>query len=703
MEFDFDKLLQLDYLNTLKIELIDEIDKISKMFLEQYSLEKLSKMEYADISSIFEFHGVAKTNLIRYLETDFIDEGWEFADLFQDDIIYSTELRAQIKLAALNEIDILNNKIIDINEKYKNDIANLEEYLNFVNIFIRVLCSKDLLLEEDLNRIYNFIASSNLNEEEQYRFSYKFVSLVFDNTSRKSEKDEVDTSDFEKILDDAYLSVAENEEKDLEIVEPSYPETVLTYYNYFKSLFEEVGLGNNLYEIMNVCLEFDLGINDSSGLMSKEDFCIRLGALLSKLNDTLKSDRDTANEVLIDLSLLDNLYSEDMDLLEVKEELLNRINNDLDIISSIEIDNDLFRQVINKLNLLRVDLTNKIIGLRKFKEMNSSYNDMRLDIRKISEIFNQLNRLNKLNDSLKEMISNSYLVDFDVMPDYCDKLNDLQLRVLELIDVINKNDYNSKLDIDITVIEQEWLKYLTFSKKEEEEVEEKIDLKGFVLFDFGEDNIPYVINDLDPSNNKNLIADDALQGQIVSGFEDYNNLINDLLLDGVPRILKNGEALPYMDRILTYVFLDNNRKQVTKMVRIRPMRNSLVRFISHKVALNPGSKIHKQIIEIISENLPNVNISLDNEFVLFVNFCSALKLEDTDSYGISINRYLRKSPLYKLFLENRDNDELTDEECSLLKDIVNMSLDAYVELEKKNENLKFDVIRKIGGKMVHGQ
>jgi len=709
MRFDVDKLLQLDYLNSLISQINDEIAKLNSSFLEQYSLEKLIKMEKSDIESVFNHHKVERTNVIRYLESDFIDEGWEFADLFHDDILYSTELRAQIKLNALDEIEKLNNIINEINDNYRKEIVVLEYELHFINTIVKLLNSDDVFLEEDIDNVNNYIINSDFTEIEKFNFSYNFVLLLLDKGKDISlKKPEVDTAEFEKILDEAYSSTNYKEDdSDLEITEPVYSETILGYYKYYKKLFDEVGLGNNLSEVMNTSLDLATGVSTSVNSMTKEDFCVELGSLLAILNDAqkqIKVDQDLIADTLMDLAILDRLYEEDLKLTEYKDAFLNKIRNELSIIAAMNVDTIFNNKIRNRLNLLRIELNNNLINSKRLKEIDLDYIRIRTDMNKLSEVVNQLTKLNDLKTKIVSLLSKSYLVDVSIMADYYNNLTNLNSKVVELIDIIKENEYNPRYNIDIMEFEQEFIKYTMITKTTEEDSVKNIDIKGFVLFDFDENNIPYVLNDLDPNSSKNLIDDSVLQKKVVRiGFEDYNALINDLLIYGNPEIIKNGGVLPYMDRILTNVYYDKNRNNPSEMVRIRPLRNSLVRFTSQKIVLKVGTEIHQQVLNIIQESLPNVNVSLNKDFALYINFSSAIKLYDEDSYGVSINRYLRKSPLYKLFIENHGKTKLTDVECNLLRDMLRMTLDAYLELEKRNENLNFDIIRQIGGKKARGQ
>ena len=68
-----------------------------------------------------------------------------------------------------------------------------------------------------------------------------------------------------------------------------------------------------------------------------------------------------------------------------------------------------------------------------------------------------------------------------------------------------------------------------------------------------------------------------------------------------------------------------------------------------------------------------------------------------------MNSQRKKSRLRRInhkgewFIEDNDKEELSSQECDILKDIINMTLDAFLKLEKLNPNLHFDVIKQIGG------
>ena len=58
------------------------------------------------------------------------------------------------------------------------------------------------------------------------------------------------------------------------------------------------------------------------------------------------------------------------------------------------------------------------------------------------------------------------------------------------------------------------------------------------------------------------------------------------------------------------------------------------------------------------------------------------------------------------FIDKRYNlkkiDSLTEEECNLLRDFINITLQTYAELADKNPSFNFDIIKQIGGKKTRG-
>ena len=104
MKIDVNRLLELDYLNSLVSQLNNEINKIRKSFLGLYDLDILKGMDIKSVNDLFNQYGINNSSVVQFLESDYIDNDWEFADLFFDDISYSSELREQLKAKALEEL-----------------------------------------------------------------------------------------------------------------------------------------------------------------------------------------------------------------------------------------------------------------------------------------------------------------------------------------------------------------------------------------------------------------------------------------------------------------------------------------------------------------------------------------------------------------------------------------------------------------------
>lgn len=703
MKIDVNKLLDLDYVNSVISQINNSIDEIRHGFLVLYDLDIIKNMEINDINELFGRYNVDNTNILQFLESDFIDNDWEFADLFADDILYSSELREEVKIKSFDEIKRLNEEITKINNGFQQKIDELLERLHLFDI-VKKLLIIDVVSRDDINDFHEMLLKSKLDELdelEKLSLSYEMVRFLIEKSKKLSlAKTKVeDTSEFEKMLDDVYDNAEyEGKVSEEKVDEPSYSETIIGYYQYYKQLLNEVGLGNSLSEAMNVAFELSKGLESSINSISKEDFCVELAALLYLLDEQQKKekvDQELIADLLMDLSRLDRIYEENAKCKEYKLNILSEIKNELDMILMLDFDCLFNDKIRNRLSLLQIELKNNLITSKRKNEIDIEYKKIRQDMNKIPEIGRQIKELKNLHKKINERLSHSAAK--NVEPSYYVMLTGLNAKVLELLEVVSEKGVVSDLSEQLMAIEKE----LPAHKVEHQEIK-KVELKGFILFDFDENNQTYVVSDLDLNSKDNLIDKMILHDRINSSFEDYNMLVHDLLVYGNLRILKDGS--PYgIEKLLNSVYFDkDSRNHQTGMVRMRPLRNSLVRFISQKVLLHPHTEMHRQVVGIIQEIMPNVDIDMDKDFSLHINFSSAIKKADTDSYDEAINRYLRKSPLYKLFLEKNDKTKLTDEECNLLRDIINMSINSYYELEKRNERLRFDIIDQIGVKKHRG-
>ena len=223
----------------------------------------------------------------------------------------------------------------------------------------------------------------------------------------------------------------------------------------------------------------------------------------------------------------------------------------------------------------------------------------------------------------------------------------------------------------------------------------KILLKGFVLFDYKLDELgrikPYITSDLDAKNPKSFVDVSINSEKLVSnGYQDFNDLIDDILLSGDPRILTeltNDKidrcVRPVYKTTNSHEMINTSYKNSTGMIRIRPRRTSLVRFIDEKVIIKPDSVNYKQIKELIESKFKNVE--LDDTFNIYINYLTALKCKDTDSYITAIKRQ-DNSVLMKLL----DDKELTQGELNVLSDAIDASINAFSELYDINDNFKFN-------------
>lgn len=694
MKIDVNRLLDLEYVNDVISQMNSSIDEIRHDFLDLYDLDLIQKMDVKSINDLFGQYNLDNRNVLQFLESDFIDSDWEFADLFADDILYSSAQKEQVKAKALDEIKSLNDAIAVINKNHQKSIDELEHVIKFLDSIKNVL-SNNVVSQMDIKNLQDLLLNSLLSEKEKLNFSYEIVKYLIEKNKKLSLKHTKveDTSLFEEMLDGVYaLTELDENMSDAKIDEPSYSETIIGYYQYYKQLFKEIGLGESLSEVMNVGFELSKGLDSTIFSISKEDFCVELASLLYLLNGQQKNDKVDQTfvaDLLMDLSRLDRIYEEDNKNKDYKFNALSEIKNELDIILMLDFDCLFSDRIRNRLSLLQIELNNNFITTKRKDEIELEFKKIKQDIKKLPEIGRQIKELNKLHNKINNMLSKS--IPINIASEYYVMLTGLNAKVLELLELVSQRGIVADLSYQLLEIE----KQISMNKINSNE-NKRVELKGFILFDFDENNQTYVVSDLDLNNKNNLIDKMLLHDKVNASFEDYNMLVHDLLVYGNLRILKDGSPY-YIDRVLDNIYYNkDNRNHQTGMVRMRPLRNSMVRFISQKVLLHPNTEMYSQVVGIIQEVMPNVDIDINKEFSLYINFCSAIKKYETDSYDEAINRYLRKSPLYKLFLEKNDKTKLTSEECNLLRDIINMSMDAYSELEEKNERLKFDVINQIG-------
>ena len=221
-------------------------------------------------------------------------------------------------------------------------------------------------------------------------------------------------------------------------------------------------------------------------------------------------------------------------------------------------------------------------------------------------------------------------------------------------------------------------------------------LRGFVLCDFDEENQPYILSDLEPSKKNKMIDASIEPKKVKKGYEDFSRLINDLFMFGNTEKLDNNDGQGNTERVCDAVWYDpNERTKKTGMYRIKWDKVGVERFVEQRIVLHTGTVMYEQVINIIREIVPNVLFDSSMDVNLYINYASALKRDDKGLYNVAINRFDRRSPLYKLFNVPKNKTELSNEECELLKDIIHASLDAFSKLKDINPDVHVDVIKQI--------
>ena len=704
---DVDKLLQFDYLNDLMIQISGAIKEKEGLLVSKYSFEILYNMPLEEVNNLFNSYGINNDNYIKYIESDFLDESWEFADLYSDDISYSFEQKKELKDLALNEIILLNQKIDVDNEKVQDEIDVLDDYLKKLNIFNKALNDDDLIVDEEVEELKDFIMYYPLiKDEDRFKLSVNIVKYLI-----KSEKiillkkELVDTKEFEEELEQVRSEALYKENENDSIVRNSkYVKVIEDYYEKYKHLFDQEGY-NDIFEFM-------IGTKDMFNQVSEENdsfirfvFCIKVAELLYKLN--FCNDEDEAKDILSKLEGLDEIYEYDSELSKFKEKKLKVIDDLRNKLSDSKFDFCVDRKVklLNALKLLETELEKNIIskeGKKKVKEkienVFNTFNILLEDVKTYEKIdynckkVNILLKLSKVFELLGEELYNE-LVSIQ------EKLLKLQKEVLE--NGINK-ETNLELQECIDVLVKIENKLNSFSEEQPKEELPKVNLKGFVLFDVSPEGDVYVLTDLDASHKDSFVDDTIKPEKLRKGYECYNKLVNDLHLLGDVEKLFNKDSHAKTNRLCEPVCFDTVKREPTGMFRLKEDPNGVERFVEQKVVLHKDGIIYKQVIDIISEILPNVSFDLDDDMPLYICFASAMKAKSEDMYKASLKRYASKSPLYMMFIDDKNKESLTDEECKLLKDYIHLTLQTYIELEKKNPLFNFDIIKQMGGMKTRG-
>lgn len=698
MKIDENRLLDLEYLNSYIRQIEIEIEKIKEGYLDSYSLETFDNMSEEEIKNIFEGYDLKCLNLVQYFKNDYIDVNWEFADLFEDDISYSGELREELKKKALHEVEFLNKKIAEINENATKEIYELEGKTVLAKTIINILGDSSFT-EKQINDLYTLLINASVSHEVLYNFSYNLTKKLIDKKKKQMVIRVEDTASFESKLATVYENTDYFKTSEENAPVSTYNETILQTYNEYRHLFTEVGLGDTLSEVLRLSYELSNGGNLELKSISKDSFCIELGMVLYKLNELYKKekvDQRALGDLLAQLNSLDRMYDEDKSLKEYKTKKLKDINDSISIIKSLNVECLLADKVNNRLRLLDVELRNNFLLNERKNEISMIYKEIQMDMKNLPELSKQIKKLLKLLDKIDSKIKSNYADSRNFVDGNYEELSKYRNKVADILLDIQTNDYSANNN---DIINELYSGYTLFNNDSKRDGRDIL-LKGFVLFDFDNNNVPYVVSDLDPNNMRNFIDNSIEKRKLVNAYNDYSKLIKDLLLIGEPELISvNAKAASL---ILDKVFTDKDRNTATNMVRIRPTRNSQVRFMSEKVCLRPGMAIFEQVIQLIEEILPNVKIDRFKDFNLYINYCSAIKWMAEDSYHAAINRYYKNSLLQRMFKSLNEESKLSDGEYKLLRDIINMTLSSYSVLEQKNPNIKCNIVDSMKGGRTRG-
>ena len=286
---------------------------------------------------------------------------------------------------------------------------------------------------------------------------------------------------------------------------------------------------------------------------------------------------------------------------------------------------------------------------------------------KLSEDNNQ--RLFIMQRSINEITTNKKYTDIEVQ----NVLNNIEENIRKVKSDLLKNELN----------------------------DDKLAIKSFILFDYylDDDKIKktYILTDLDDKNNKTMIDNSLDRSKIkINGYNDFNDLIDDLIINGDPSILKDKNDK--LNKLIKPVYYTQNAHQIIKskmdnatgMYRIRPTLTSFVRFIDEKIQIDNNSSNFEIIVNILESKLENVQINRNEPFILYINYLDAFKASDTEAYRISIKRQ-EKSKLRELLKK----DKLDENDLKELTDIIDKTIDSFKKLKEINSNFDFKTIDKI--------
>ena len=296
MRYDINNLLNLDYLNSIVSQLNNDIVELEKQLVEPYSLDNLKEINIDEIKIMFSKYDLSCVNLMQYLDSDFINQDWEYADLFADDIDYSKELEEKLYEEALLEVKKLNKAIILNNQSITNEIKNIKDDIWSLEKIATMLDSHYFVLEEDITWLMDFVSKQGF-DMAVYRFSSEISKLLIaKNKEILEKKASEDEQDFESSLEAVYDEPEEN-------LESIYLEKINMYFEKYHGIFQHINIGKTLDEVMTFANELAVGVEN---IKSLDDFCIILGDLFYKICNT--KDGFECEQLMAEVLELDNLY-----------------------------------------------------------------------------------------------------------------------------------------------------------------------------------------------------------------------------------------------------------------------------------------------------------------------------------------------------------------------------------------------------------
>lgn len=440
------------------------------------------------------------------------------------------------------------------------------------------------------------------------------------------------------------------------------------------------------------------------------DVIVNLSELIARkqielAEKTRENEVDEFEETLFEITnsnikLTDNYYYI-MQLIEENE--LNSLNDDITISSDLYLNIEEFNEILNSSYIDTSDFSMVLSNIlyymdkeqneEKLKEYKELSKNFIFKYKKISEIEAEIETLkDKIMFFFNQNINNN---DYTSLTDISIKLEETKIKFrngVEIIEELERLKYTLSQIIDEQndVLEME---------------QSNVKIKSLVLFDgnINENNeiVPYINSDLDKNNQVNMIDPSIGKEKIENSYKDLNELIEDLTIYDAPRVtIGNSDKL---NKIVTSVFRKNKKGEVvrtlkndTGMKRIRPTTSSNVRFIDEKFTFKKEFESYKEIVEIIKEVFPYVEIDERENFSIYLNFVSGFKLKDEDGYTKAILR--QKESYQRQFLEEiSSKKELTDLDRERLREILNVAKQTYQDLKELNQKLEFASINKMMG------